>query len=61
MMAATTFAPESFCVTRRQMKIDVMANEAIASGMPIAFPMSTPTTHEIVQEDCEQRFTSVAR
>ena len=43
------------------MKIDVIANAAIARGIPIAFPMNTPTTHDAVHEDWEHRFTSVAR
>ena len=43
------------------MKIEVMAKEAIASGMPIALPTSTPTVHESVQEVHENRFTNRAR
>ena len=59
--AATTLAGVTFCVTSRQMKMDVMAKEAMASGMPTALPTSTPATFDSAHELCEKRFTSVAR
>ena len=43
------------------MKIEVMANEAIASGMPMALPTRTPTVQESVHEVHENRFTNRAR
>ena len=57
---ATPLAAVIFCVHRRQMKIEVMANDAMASGMPIAFPTSTPSTFERAHEVWENRFTMVA-
>ena len=59
--AATRFAGVGLCVTSRQMKMEVMANAAMASGTPMALPTSTPATFESAQELCENRLTSVAR
>ena len=51
----------TFCVTSRQMKMDVMANDAMAKGTPTALPTSAPTTLESAHELCESTFTSKAR
>ena len=57
---ATPFSTLTFCVHRRQMKMEVIANEAMASGTPTALPTSTPATFERAHELCEKRFTAVA-
>ncbi len=58
---ATMLADVSFCVTMRQMKIEVMANDAMLSGMLRALPTSTPTTLESVQELWENKLVMSAR
>lgn len=40
--------------------MEVIANEAMASGTPTALPTSTPATFERAHELCEKRFTAVA-
>ena len=59
--AATAFSNVTFCVTSKQIKIDVMAKLAMASGMPSALPISTPATLDSVHDVHEHRFTTVAR
>ncbi len=58
---ATMLSRLIFWLQSRQMKIEVMAKEAMASGTEMALPTSAPTTFESVQLDCESRFTSSAR
>ena len=61
LTAATTFSKETPCVTNKQINIEVMANEAMARGTPIALPSNVPATHESAHADSENRFTNVAR
>ena len=59
--AAMMLIDVRFCMTSRQMKMDVMANAAMGSGMLMALPTSTPTTFESAQDVCENMLVMSAR
>ena len=59
--AADKFEAVIFCIQNRQIKIDVIANDAIAVGMLISEPIKIPTTFESAQVKQLKIFTAVER
>ena len=55
------FVAFTFCMHSRQMKMDVMANDAMAVGNETSMPMRAPATVEAVQDAWLHRLTTVAR